>query len=517
MKSKEKKQDLENVIGARLSQILNSSIFIFLGILSANLFTYFYKLIIARSYGPEWFGIFSLALMASTFVASIFALGIPESIVRFNSRYLGQKSINKSRYLIKLTSITLWTASIIGGIIVFFSAELIAINIFSEPKLVNPIKFFSLLVPLILMFNFYLGILLSHEKIRWYSLIANTLPTGSRLIILIVIIFLGFGTDSIFVSYVTSYILSLLALFYILGILLPKHKNQNKINTNEKKKINKELIEYSLPLIFVGFLTKIYFWTDSFFIGYYLDAANVGIYNVAVSIALLLTLVPPLFLQIFVPIVNKEYSKGNKNVVQQLSQQIGKWIFIINLPVLILFFTFPGAIINILFGEEFLPGATPLKILVIAAFINSLGLTSEKLILMKGKTKLLFFNLVITSIANIILNILLIPRFGINGAAMATSLAWIIMTFLLLIEVNKTLSIIPIRRKVITIALTSVIPFLILILLESYIQKTLFSIVLTVIIFLSVYFILIFKTNSLDRYEIMILSSIKNHLQRKKK
>ena len=105
-------------------------------------------------------------------------------------------------------------------------------------------------------------------------------------------------------------------------------------------------------------------------------------------------------MQIFFPIVNKEYSKGNLEEVRQLSKQVVKWILLINLPIFILFVIFPGELIKLLFGTNYIGAKSVLQILGIGTIFFSLSESSSRLIMMSGRSKVILVDIIIIFIFN---------------------------------------------------------------------------------------------------------------------
>jgi O-antigen/teichoic acid export membrane protein len=498
------------LISRRLDQVAKNSIFLLIGLVFSNIISYVYRLIIARHFGPEQYGLFSLALMIAGFLVAFTSLGLTDGILRFIPVFNAKKQYYKSKYLIKISVNLILIINIGAGILLYLFSEIIANNLFGEPLLVVPLKMFGLLVPVWTLSNLILSFILSFERGAWHSLLNNVVPIFSRTLILIVLVLFSFGPYSIFISYIASYVILLISsiIIYKKTVKIPKIKNE--VSKNEKINILKRIISYSWPLIFVALLTKIYYWTDSLMIGYYLDASEVGIYNAATPIALILTIAPTLFLQLFIPIITKEYASNRKEVVKQISQQIGKWIFIINLPIFLFIIVYPNAIINVLFGQEYISAGNALRVLSIGALISCMGMVSERLILMKGKSRIILYNVVFTSILNLVLNIYLIPKYGIIGAATSTTISWMVVSILLIIEGKKFVYILPFRRKMFDITIISLVPFLGLTMIKNIIPYSLVNLIILSISFMIIYLFIIFFTGCFDRYDIQTINTLKN-------
>lgn len=499
----------EEQVNKSLKLLVKSSFIVFIGIFLSKIFIYIYRIIIARYFGPEIYGLFSLAIMIIGWFVAFSSLGLSHGLIRFIPIYREKKQINKIRHLVKFSAIFLFFSSIIAGTILFFSADFISLGLFHNVDLIIFLKIFSFLIPLWIFSHLLLSILMGFEKIAWHSFISNILQNITKVIAIVLFIFLGIKTNAIifsyFLAFFSMFVVSYLICKYKISEIFGKYRLKKQI----KLKTRKEFISYSWPIMFTGIIWSLFYWIDSFSIGYFKTVLEVGFYNAAVPIALLMIVAPELFMQLFFPMINREFSNKNWSVIKQLSQQVGKWIFIINLPIFLIIILFPGAIINTLFGSDYLIAENALRILAFGFFISSLFNISGNLINMLGKSKLILMNIVIASIINIILNAMLVPKYGINGAAISTTIVWILFSIAFLIQANYFISIIPIRRKIFKILLISLIPLCLLIFIKQFVTINLISLILLGLLFLLSYLLLIFITGCLDKNDFMILRSLK--------
>lgn len=506
-----------------LKILAKTSLIIFIGLVISKLLTLIYRIIIARQYGPEVYGFFSIVLMIFGLFAMFASAGIFEGIVRYISYYRGTKNKKNIKRIFRISLIIITVTSLIAGVILFLSSEFLAVSIFHNPKLIIFFQFFSIAIPLYAISQIFLATIKAFEKIPPIILISNIVEPIIKILTLTFLIFIGLDYfKSISMSFIAGFFISL-----ILSYLFCKKylfKFFMSVKENKDKKITNELLKYSIPLLFSSVIIFIFGWTDTFLIGYLKTANEVGIYNAALPIALLLTLTPQLFTQLFFPIINKEYAKKNIPVIKELSQQIGKWIFIINLPILFVFLFFPGVAIKILFGSEYLQGGIALSFLAVGVFFLAQSEISLNLLGMIKKSKLRFFNTLLILIIAIILNFYLIPMekiwfldnpIGIVGAAIATTMALIFYSILMFSQVNYYLKIIPIRRKIVGVFFSCIIAIIPLLILKNLITINIFILILLGISFILVYVLLIFLTKSLDKNDLMIIHMIKSKLFKK--
>jgi O-antigen/teichoic acid export membrane protein len=519
MENKPKHQeslDKEN-LDKSLKLIVKTSFIVFIGLVLSKLLGYAYRIIIARYYGPETYGVFSLALTIYGLFSIIAVLGLSDGLLRFIPIYNAKNQTDEIRYLFRKVLKFSLVSGVIAGILLFFFSDFIAISIFHNQSLSTLLKLFSIMVVLAPLINMYLTSLRALEHIGWYSFILNILQNIIRVAVLAVFIWSGVmsASNTVTVAYILSSAIVLIITYIVCRYKVALIFGKSKIKNNPQ--INKEVFSYSWPIMFYSIISMMFYWIDSFSIGYYKSALEVGLYNAAVPIAMLLGFFPEIFMQLFFPLINREYSAKNVLLIEQLSKQVTKWIFIAVLPIFILLFFFPGAALNTLFGPEYLVAENALRILLIGSFISAIFIVSNQLISMTGKSKLVLMNIIIACILNLVLNSFLVPMQniffldnsnGLVGASLATMISVVIFNLLFFIQVKKHLSFTPLRRKMITISLVSLIPTFLLFYLRETIPLTPLSIVLVSALYFLIYGILIIISHALDDKDWMIIKSI---------
>jgi len=497
-----KKDNLEK----SLKLLAKSSFIVFVSLVLSKILVYLYRIIIARNYGPEIYGLFALSIMLIGWFRVFSGLGLKQGLLRFVSLFRGKKEEKKIAYVFRISLFILVFTSIIAGVLLYFLSETISLQIFSNPDLIIFLKIFSIVIPLTVLGEMFLSVIRAYEKIGWFSFISNILGNFIKLIFLILFIFLGLNSSSVSTSYLIGTFFVFILAYIICNITIPKTFDKDKkINNKKNKKAFKKMFSYAWPFIFQGVMIYVFYWIDSLAIGIFKSATHVGFYHAAVPIALLLTLPLDLFRQLFFPLVTKKYSEGNMEEVKQLSKQVVKWVFMLILPFFILFMMFPGAFINILFGEEYLVAENALRFLSIGVLFSAFFGISQDLISIKGKSKIILIDIVFAAIINIILNLIFVPLYGITGAGFATMLSLIFLNLLFFVQCYKYLSIIPIRRKMLRISMMAILATLLLLILKSFIKINLLSLILLGLFLIIVYFFLIFSTNCLDENDWYVL------------
>ncbi|VVB78742.1 putative flippase AglR [uncultured archaeon] len=501
--------------------IFQSSIFISIGIIFSKIFAYFYRVIIARYFGPEVYGVFSLSIMILSWVTALATLGLIEGLLRFVPVYHGKKDMNRMRYIIKVVAVFLFFSSIVAAVLLYSLSGFISSEIFHNPEMVLFLKIFSIAIPFYLFFYFFLAIIQAFQRIKVHTFLIDFLDNLIPLALILLFIVMGLKTSAIIFSYALGFVIVSILSFLYCKYKISEVFKEYSLEEKSKKEVTKKLFSYSWPLILSNVLYMIFPYIDSFTIGYFKGAFQVGIYNAAMPIAALLILSPTLFTRLFFPMVTKEFSRNNLKMIRELSKQTEKWILIVNLPIFLLIFLFPGAIINILFGPEYISSTLTifgksyiaselaLRFLAIGFLFYSLSVLLYNLLSMVGKTKLFLINIVSTSLLNLVLNILLIPQYDIAGAAFATMISQILLCIIVFFQAKKYTSIIPLRRKMLGIIFSGAVASILLFFIKGFFKINLKTIILLSSVFVLVYFVLILLTRSLDEKDIMIIKSMK--------
>lgn len=266
--------------------------------------------------------------------------------------------------------------------------------------------------------------------------------------------------------------------------------------------------------MFSGVFVGILFWIDSIVLGYFDGAIAVGFYNAAIPIIALFSIAQEIFMHLLVPLTVKAYTQNKISEVREISKQVAKWIFMLDLPLFIIIFLFPGAIINLLFGSEYLVAEKALQILAIGAIFSFTMFISNNFLFILGKSKLMLVNLVVASIINLILNIILVPKYGLVGAAISTAIVTILLTLVLMFQSWYFIKIIPLKRKMLRILLVSLIPLFILFILKGFFIINIFSLIVLGILFSLIYILLLFSTRCLDKNDWEIVKKLKEQRKR---
>lgn len=181
--------------------------------------------------------------------------------------------------------------------------------------------------------------------------------------------------------------------------------------------------------------------TDTTLLGVWADSESVGIYGVAKRTALLTSFMLVAVNTIVAPKFAELYAQGDRRALSALARNVAKLMTLAATPILLAFVIVPNWVLGI-FGSDFVAGAPVLTILALGQFVNVATGSVGYLLMMTGHEKLMRNNTVASAALNVALNAILIPKYSIIGAAVATAISLATMNLISTILVYWKLSIV---------------------------------------------------------------------------
>lgn len=370
----------------------------------------FQGILVARVLHAEGKGIIAVYMSIYGIVYALSNLGIGQSSSFLLSKEKLKVQEIASVQIVAICVVTLFTS--ISLFIIFYIQDILNYEI---------LIYFLLMIPLALYVTYTTSFALSYrwiEKINGIKIII-----ASILFISLVFFYLLLGLKEIEYYFVSQLIAYLFAAIYVYSwthrIEGYTYKFDNyKLLLGNSKKIVFKGITYALPLFIYGLNYKVDIWILNSLV----DPIDIGVYSVGVTFAEMIWQLPAIL-----SIIIFSYSVSNKDT-KEFSTRLwenNKKIMLLLLPVLVVYALIIKIFIPILFGEEFLYSymiaflLLPGTYAVVAFNILNADLAA------RGFPSVALSIFSIAAIVNIALNYLLIPIYGIDGAAIASSLSYI--------------------------------------------------------------------------------------------
>jgi len=470
---------------------------------------YLSRMIIARWLGSADYGLINIGFAVMTIGATLSLLGLPSGIARFVSFYKGRGDRGRIKgTIISALKISI-PISLIITLFIFLFADWISANVFHEPRLTPVLRIFSVGIPFLVLSSNFIAVTIGFQDLRYRVFVNDLFQNIFKLITILVLLLLGFGVLGATLGWVLAVILMPILAFYFLRKVFP-------FNEIKAIPVERELLSFSLPLIFAGLAGLIASWTDTLMLGYFMTASDVGIYNAALPTARLLSVFLGSFGTIFMPVASELYSRNAMEDLRIAYSVVTKWIFSFILPLFLLMTLFPGWMLEIMFGSEYVVAAKTLSILAFGyLIISTIGPTTHVL-QAYGKTKIIMACSFFGAGMNFALNYFLIPLYGVTGAAIATSTSIGLASVLQSLFLYRIGKVQPFRRSFIKPFFASIISLLIVYsITKTIVGTSLLSLIIMFFIFLLLYFSLLLLFKSFDNEDLIIMMAIAQRLETK--
>ncbi|MFH1235526.1 MAG: flippase [Parcubacteria group bacterium] len=386
--------------------IAQHSIFTFGGKIAQVAAVFLIGIILARAIGPEGNGTYELFQLIVTLSVTLGTLGVGHAMV-----YI----IKRKGADIRETISTVFSFGIVWGI---FIALLAAVFYSIFPNLIdqlpsNALLIGAIVVPFALLDAFLIQAFLVELKIKPQSI----LIIGKNIVLIITMFFLvgvaHLKTQGIIYAVSGTYIASSLIVVVVL-------KRIYNISIMLRPAILKEAFSFGVKNWLGNIFLILNYKVAMLIVNYYLDITSVGLYSVAVAIASSLFLIP----SSIGPIL---YSSWSSKSVEQMDQETPKktrQIVFIAFIISLCTIAFGRLIIHIFYGSTFIPSYTALMILLPGVIMMTINYVLFNNFASRGKPLINSLTLVVALFINVVLSILLIPQWGINGAAFAATVSY---------------------------------------------------------------------------------------------
>lgn len=443
-----------------------------------NLLMFGTTIFLTRAFEPEIYGEFRLIFSFIALTVILLILGRDSGIIYFSQH----ETINHNQLIKEEFFFSLFTL-LTGSIILYLLGDTIIALVFSQHVSLENYQVSLLMIPLWGGFNLLLAGMKIKDLINYSFLLSNLLQRAIRLIFFIAFTFISISYYSLAFGMIASQLILILIAFKKLPFLW----GFNNIRFRNYKNRFFYSMQLAINTIIIVLMAKI----DVLMVGNLMNTKYVAIYDTSTLLAFIILLPFTALIKSSEPSMKSltklklQQNKYRKNLTLSLELSLG---------ILLILLVGQEDILHI-FGASYEEGVVPLIILSVSFMIlTTLGSPIE-ILNMNGFTKLTSLVLTLSIFINIGLNYTLIPLYGMNGAASATSASLIFSKFLGLMLVKQKLHLSFVHQF---INLKTLISFIILLSIGVFWRFDYWLIQITYAFMLSVvfYFSMIFMNKS---------------------
>ncbi len=376
-------------------------------------------LVLARVLGSTDYGLYVLAISAASLFAGISLLGLDDAMVRYVAIQSGR---GDDPGVWGTLQIGLGVSTVIGtamGIGLYLCAEPIAVGLFDEPELVPLLHLFAIVVPFLTVSNVLLGTTRGFGRMDYAAFAENVVQSIVRMILVVLLALLGtlnlFAAAVIFgLSDVAASVTLIILLHRLFGLKRP-------IRRGVRRDV-KEIFRFAIPLWLSGVLRQFRRNIQNLMVGALSTVSSVGIYSIVNRVNLVANVSSSSIYVAVKPILARLHDRRDRPGLEHLYTTATRWTFALNMPFFLVMVLYPESILHV-FGTAFTAGAAALVVLAFAQLANAGTGICQPMIDMTGHTRVKLANTVLWTVLLIGSGALLIPRWGVLGAASASLIA----------------------------------------------------------------------------------------------
>ena len=405
----------------KLSKTMKDIQWSFISLATASIAHLLLRIVLGRELGPSGLGLYTLVFTIYMFGMQFAAFGIGAALTKYIAQYHDDQT--KIREFVTAGIAGSLVSGTVMGILLYLFSDTISIQFFHIPEMTDLLKITAFCFPFIAMQKAVIGTLNGLRLMKLFAVV-NIVQNMSVLVITVVLVlWLNMDVRGAVIGFVLSTLLvGLLSLAFVRDYFTTSPK---LVHT-----VLKEISWFGFYVVLANSIGMVIIQIDSLLIGYFMNETEVGYYAVAIVFTHGITLLPQAVQRVTTPSIATYYGKRDFKSIRSLIRGTMIKMLLVAIAIAIILAFFGKTLIGIIFTEEYIPAYAPLLILLIGYSIYASFISVGTCLSSIGKVQIVFRISALCAILNTLLNIGLIPQFGLVGAASATSISLIFTTLI---------------------------------------------------------------------------------------
>jgi len=367
------------------------------------------SIILARVLGPQGRGVYALAMLLPNLIVTLGNFGVASATTYYVARDEIPRKVILGNNILLSIGIGLLGVLVGGGVILFFQQNLFkGVDTF--------LLFFALaFIPLNFFYSFIRYILLGAQYIKEFNYVQITQTTFFLVALVITLLRFDAGVIGAMESnFLSVLVASLLVFYWAIQI-------SDGIDFALDFTYLKQSIIYGFQVHLMNILGFLNYRMDVFLVNWFLGPSAVGLYVISVGLIEKIWMVSQSAGMVLFP---KIAAEGNVERNKKFTPFLARTVLWITALGAIMLAAASKWVILTLYSESFLPAVNVLRGLVIGIVALSAGRILSNALAGYGRPVLNIYTGIVAVITNVVLNLLWVPRYGIVGAAWASSVSY---------------------------------------------------------------------------------------------
>lgn len=396
--------------------------------------------LLARALGADQLGLYNVALSTATIVAGVAVFGLHTALTRYVAILRKQEDTAGLWGALQfgLGFSTLASAVLATGL--FALSYVVADRIYHRPELAPMLQVMAAFVPFMTLNIVLAGATVGFKKMHYQVIAQQFVQLTLRIVLTGIMFLVGMKAMDAVIIFGIAEIVSAVLMVYYLNKEFSLRRSLRLAKHNRR-----EILSFSIPVWISGLLRTFRSNIETILLGSLYTASGVGIYTIASRINLVSKIAFNAVNTSARPIIAEIDAKSDRVQLANIYQMTGRWLVTVNLPITLIMILYAEPILAI-FGREFVDGAAAMRLLAVAELVLVGTSTSGSIIDMTGLMRAKMFNTFLQLGLDIGLNVLLIPKYGLIGAAVGTLVSISVINILRMVEIWYYYRVIPYNR-----------------------------------------------------------------------
>lgn len=391
--------------------------------------------IIARFLGSESLGVYALSFAVLSLVSLMSLFGFRAALTRYVAVYLAESEPARVRALIRFAVLVSMGASVVLGVLLVVFASPLA-NVFHDPSLSTGFVVVGAALPAFTFRDLALAAIQGWRTQRAFALIGWVYEPILRFGLTALALGVGLGLDgALWALVVGSWTAAIAAGVALARRVRPTPRARTDIDV--RGILSFSFVSWGTTLASTGLI-----WADTLLLGRLADTGAVGTYTVATRLVSLAVFVMAPMNALFAPHFAHFHHERDFSSLSATYAAATNWILRLSLPAFVVLAVFPAELLG-LFGPGFAKGAAVTVLLAFGQLVNAGTGPCGTLLNMSGRVLLNLVNNTGILVLNVVLNLVLIPAYGIVGAGVAWSVSLVLVNVIRLVQVRSLMGILP--------------------------------------------------------------------------
>ncbi|MFP9190917.1 flippase [Natronosalvus vescus] len=384
-------------------------------------------MLMTRFVSPSVYGLWVLATSVILFLQVFANLGLPLAIDYFVPQYLEDDEPGKAKGVVVQVTATVLVTSALVALFLAIAAEQISV-FFREPSLQVALLLLTVTIPLLAIYNVLLKSFYSIKKLQYRVIMRDLVRPIVRFVVTAVMLLAGFGLLGLVAGYVVGLFVAI-----TVGAILFTYRAWQIMSATFEPVAPGPLVKYSVPLAMTSVVFVLMGHVDYFVLGFFLDSEDVGFYRVGYMLGSGLMIIFNSLSPVFKPLIAE--TRDDTALVQERFRVAARWIAGITLPFAIIVGLGASSFLAVMYTPQYTAASAVVALLAAAFLFNvTFGGPDGTLLQGMGYSRIVFANTLTLFVTNFVVSFLLVPIYGINGAAIGSATALFVVGFLTLGE-----------------------------------------------------------------------------------